>query len=134
MAAHSTFIGVFAFMFTALLLMETGCCAKHKCGTPPTVIRIRDSAGAGVAAAKVVGSGLEISACPAADDCNYSIRGGRGVVTVSAPGYKSTMVTIEPREDDCGNLVGEQIDVKLLPESGPDPSTASTIAGKSCGD
>ncbi len=129
---RANFALIISFTFAGALLGVSGCCTKNKCGTPPSTIKIRDVAGNRVGAATVVGSDVEVLKCDITADCDYSFQAVTGVITLNSPGYKSTTVNIEPREDDCGNAVEQRIDVTLRLETAAEPSTASTTAGESC--
>jgi hypothetical protein len=115
------------------LLVTSGCCTKNKCGTPPATLQIRDVSGNRVAGATVDGSGVEVRPCDTAAACDFSLRGASGMITITAPGYKTATAAIEPGEDDCGNAVAGHIEVTLQAEGAVGESTAMTTRRAACG-
>lgn len=124
MALYSGLVSVFVAV--------SGCCTKYKCAAPPTTVVIRDVAGNRVVGASAAGSGLDLVPCDMAAECDFSLR-GTGMLTVTAPGYRTATTTVEPREDDCGNAVSQRVEVTLQSEESAVESKVASLTGQGCG-
>lgn len=74
-----------------------------------------------------------IEPCPSAQACSCTIE-GLGDFAVTAPGYKAVSLHVDAQTDECGNAVGQTIDVNMVPESSSETSMTHWALGKSCGD
>jgi hypothetical protein len=77
-------------------------------------------------------AGQIVDPCGATASCSFQIQ-GTGQLTVGAPGRKSIGVSIDPRTDDCGNAIGQAIDVTLVSESSGDAASMRITATAGCG-
>jgi hypothetical protein len=116
-----------------LALVGAGCCHRNKCTAPPTVLTVHDEDGRRLLDATLTGlTGQIVEACGSSQTCSYQIQ-GTGELTVGAPGRKSIGVSINARVDDCGNAIGQVIEVTLVPESAPSAASVRITAGGGCG-
>jgi len=119
-------------VLVSVVLAAAGCCTKYKCGAPPATVIIRDTAGNRVVGVNVAGSDVEVVPCGMAAECDFSLR-GTGIITVTAPGYRTATATIQPREDDCGNAVAQRVEVTLQSEDSAIESKVTSLTGEGCG-
>jgi hypothetical protein len=116
-----------------LAFIGAGCCHRYKCGVPPTILTVHDENGHRLLDATVTGIPAQlVDPCGATDSCSFQIL-GTGQFTVGAPGRKSIGVSFNPRNDDCGNAMGQAVDVTLVPESLDSPATMRVTATAGCG-
>jgi hypothetical protein len=119
-------------LIVAVALFAAGCCQKSKCGGPPAEIAVRDQAGMLPPGTTVESGGVVVTEqrCRAKDQCAFPVA-RVGTATVSAPGYKPVQVPIELKLDDCDNMLTQQIEVVLVPETSAEPSV--THVGQALG-
>ena len=117
-------------------LLAAGCCDKHKCAVPVAEIVVRDQSGSLPPGTRVQRGEITESALSCsrgeAGACGFRVTGSGGV-TVSAPGYKAASVSIDRKEDDCGNGLSQQIEVVLVPEASAGPSSITMGSALGCG-
>jgi hypothetical protein len=94
---------------------------------------VRDQAGVLPPGTTVNNGGVIVTEqrCRAQDRCAFPVA-RVGTSIVSAPGYKPVQVSIELKMDDCENMLTQQIEVVLVPETSADPSVSHVGQALGC--
>jgi hypothetical protein len=86
-----------------------------------------------VPAATVQGEKVSVNvSCPPERPCVHQLSGAGTQATVTAPGFKSVPINWERETDDCGNTLTRHVEVVLVPEANPAPSTSRLVRSSTC--